>query len=615
MALQNPPLFSNKSFAEEALRTKAHSPEIIQSEDGPVSPAQIETRCKEEKTHKATFPGYPVLLTPDENAPPVPTSQVAALYEDIKANNIVKNERTCDTASLVLSSQASSATCTTTSRSTPPGLLDRPSASIVNADKTSTTSSSITTGSLELIEGATTSPPCRSETTSTAPPTFSFDSTLNDVVLSTFYTVQAELVPDSTSMQVAILTGVFSERDSPSGETTNTQHVFSKKHPNHSDLCASLKNILFETECDDCQPNIGIDGSTVVVAKNNKYVQFLTESNISGVLEVECTIGINYSAWMVLVTDNMTAVGGGNETRGEGAVHLFEKNSSGEWYETDVILPKYIDKSSRFGTYISHDRDKMAIGAVNDSISVYTDANGSWEVETLVSPPDVPNINNFGKTVEIKENLIVVGDRIFGDPRRGAVFIFIYDASLKSWQLTANITNDDCDNWFGTSLSILDDGLVVGCPRENGGIGAAYYYRGSHRKTQYKLFQKIQASNGTYYDNFAHNLQLSIDREHTMAVTNRTGLPHDTASRTLMFRPPSFTIFRTFSLPPSPHDLLLFSPSFTPVLAANEPTQSNQISLPLVSLPLRPSTLASLLRCRSASTGDVALAIGIAPWN
>jgi hypothetical protein len=71
------------------------------------------------------------------------------------------------------------------------------------------------------------------------------------------------------------------------------------------------------------------------------------------------------------------------------------------------------------------------------------------------------------------------------------LFLFYgYNVSSISWQLTTNVTNDDCDNWFGTSLSILDDGMIIGCPRNDGGIGAAFYYKGNHSTGQLNCIKK-----------------------------------------------------------------------------------------------------------------------------
>lgn len=61
-------------------------------------------------------------------------------------------------------------------------------------------------------------------------------------------------------------------------------------HPNHSNSCAEHREALFEIDCDDCQPNVAIDGDTVVVTRNHVYIQFL--SIVKDELETVSTIGI-----------------------------------------------------------------------------------------------------------------------------------------------------------------------------------------------------------------------------------------------------------------------------------------------------------------------------------
>lgn len=84
---------------------------------------------------------------------------------------------------------------------------------------------------------------------------------------------------------------------------------------------------------------------------------------------------------MALVTDNLTTVCGGNDTSGAGAIHLFDKNSAGEWYESEVILPQRISNSTRFGSSVGMDGGRMAVGAVKYSVSVFYNVNGSWEIK------------------------------------------------------------------------------------------------------------------------------------------------------------------------------------------------------------------------------------------
>ena len=75
----------------------------------------------------------------------------------------------------------------------------------------------------------------------------------------------------------------------------------------------------------------------------------------------------------------------------------------------------------------------MVVGAVNDrgvgSVFIYNHLNGSWDLETKLTPT-IPNLRNFGRTVVIKGNIIVVGDCVYGDPRKGA-YLYIYMMQLR----------------------------------------------------------------------------------------------------------------------------------------------------------------------------------------
>jgi len=323
---------------------------------------------------------------------------------------------------------------------------------------------------------------------------------------------------------VVILVVMIPQNKAPSekdNEGTGAPRI--KLHPNHSDSCAFLKETLFDTECDNCQPDIAIDGETIVFGKSHEYIKF--SSIAEDGLKTVSTINITWGMLGVAVSGNISAMGGVNQSSGEYALHVFERDSGGVWNEAAELVPHGIGEKSWLGRSVGIDGDRLVAGAVSDgdfgSVFVYRRVGGSWEMDTKLSP-DIEHLRNFGRAVSIKGDVILVGDRVYGDPRRGAVFVYAFDKSSSLWQLKASITNEDCDQWFGTSLEILDTGLMIGCPREDGGIGAVYFYEGNHTTYQYVLSQKIQSSNGTYYDNFAHNSQLSIDRKHIMAVgTNR----------------------------------------------------------------------------------------------
>ena len=110
---------------------------------------------------------------------------------------------------------------------------------------------------------------------------------------------------------VATLAVAITQEDTPPDEDHEDHGLETiKLHPNHSDLCSIFKEALFETDCDGCQPNVGIDGDTVVIEKGHEYVQFL--SIVNGELDIVSTLDINYALWVVTISGNMAVVGGGN---------------------------------------------------------------------------------------------------------------------------------------------------------------------------------------------------------------------------------------------------------------------------------------------------------------
>jgi hypothetical protein len=161
------------------------------------------------------------------------------------------------------------------------------------------------------------------------------------LLFSTFYRVEAKLVPDSSALQIyendlsppapvydavlvspilwwkrrqgIILPGLFGvcalvitlalvlskKPDPPEPPPPKPM----KLHPRHSTTCATLRDILFETDCDDCQHNISISQNTVTVAKNNDFVQFLSGSRTNDILKLTQQLtSTTQPGWLLLPT-------------------------------------------------------------------------------------------------------------------------------------------------------------------------------------------------------------------------------------------------------------------------------------------------------------------------
>ena len=75
------------------------------------------------------------------------------------------------------------------------------------------------------------------------------------------------------------------------------------------------------------------------------------------------------------------------------------------------------------------------------------------------------------------------------------MFVYEFNPLMNNWtQLGDIIVNDDCDQQFGHSLAITEDGgLAIGCLGKDSFSGAVYFYVRPDMGGQYMMQQKIVA--------------------------------------------------------------------------------------------------------------------------
>eukprot|EP00571_Detonula_confervacea_P002835 CAMPEP_0172329654 /NCGR_PEP_ID=MMETSP1058-20130122/60992_1 /TAXON_ID=83371 /ORGANISM="Detonula confervacea, Strain CCMP 353" /LENGTH=762 /DNA_ID=CAMNT_0013046839 /DNA_START=132 /DNA_END=2420 /DNA_ORIENTATION=- len=263
---------------------------------------------------------------------------------------------------------------------------------------------------------------------------------------------------------------------------------------------------FYETDRESCNYAVGMDEKTALVTR--KEIQFLSKSDGKYLAETQFP---SRGVEEIAVSGNFVAASD-IDYGCCGAISMFERDSSGQWNHTIRIAPDNMDRQSQFGRSISIDGSVMVVGAPNDrgtgTAFIYRRTNTTWEQEFKLVSED-PNIKNFGSSVLVKGNLVVVADVRYGDDNQGAVFMYQYDSLLNPWQQITNgtLSNNDCGGNFGRSIALTDDyGLLVGCPLANAATGAVYYYKQSRDGSQYMFEQKIEASDGVPLHKFGNNM-------------------------------------------------------------------------------------------------------------
>jgi hypothetical protein len=141
---------------------------------------------------------------------------------------------------------------------------------------------------------------------------------------------------------------------------------------------------------------------------------------------------------------------------------------------------------------------------------VYKLVEGNW-LETKLLASDGSGYDNFGFSVDVLGDTIVAGARWDGDNGTSSGSVYVFDFNGKYWEETKLLSSDgETFDEFGTSVAIIDERIIVGAPgdSDNGtGSGSAYIYRFDGSSWQEEA--KLKASDGASADEFGSSVAVS----------------------------------------------------------------------------------------------------------
>ncbi|WP_338761757.1 HYR domain-containing protein [Bernardetia sp. ABR2-2B] len=145
----------------------------------------------------------------------------------------------------------------------------------------------------------------------------------------------------------------------------------------------------------------------------------------------------------------------------------------GNIVEHQKVVDSNPQSSDNFGYSVALYQDYAVIGKYKDdeaaadagAVYVYHKQNGEWIQEAKLMADDAYLRDEFGYSVAIHENRIVVGAPSKGQPyqsRRGVVYVF--DKINNAWEQTSKVKRDIYSNArkFGKSVDVYGEYIVVG---------------------------------------------------------------------------------------------------------------------------------------------------------
>ncbi len=256
-----------------------------------------------------------------------------------------------------------------------------------------------------------------------------------------------------------------------------------------------------------------------------------------------------------------------NSDPNAGAAYVFTRDTSGTWSQQAYLKASRTDAQDQFGFSISVSGDTVVVGAPNESSkatgvdgdgtdnsksragAAYVfarDNSGTWSQQAYLKASNTDAGDQFGTSVAVSGDTLLVGapgessnaTGVNGDQadnsagNAGAAYVFTRDASgTWSQQAYLKASNTDTFDWFGSSIAISGDMVVVGANDETskatgvdgdqtdnsvGSAGAAYLFSRDASGT-WSQQAYLKASNTDAGDRFGWSAAVSGD---TVAVSS-----------------------------------------------------------------------------------------------
>jgi len=156
----------------------------------------------------------------------------------------------------------------------------------------------------------------------------------------------------------------------------------------------------------------------------------------------------DHFGFSVSLDEDRVAIGAyQDDPRRPGSAYVFERDQDGNWFEIGKLLSLDGRRGDQFGISVSLDGDRLAIGANqrnesgSDSGSAYLferDEEGGWFEVNELSPLDGQKDDHFGSVVSLDGDRLAIGAS--GDDRENAVFnsgsAYVFEPVVVSPELT-----------------------------------------------------------------------------------------------------------------------------------------------------------------------------------
>ncbi|MBN1630807.1 MAG: IPT/TIG domain-containing protein, partial [Thermoleophilia bacterium] len=283
-----------------------------------------------------------------------------------------------------------------------------------------------------------------------------------------------------------------------------------------------------------------------------------------------------------------------NSASGAGAVYVFIR-SGGVWTQQAYLKASNTDASDRFGCSVAISGDTLVVGAFREDSAatgvggdqsdnsagdagaayVFVRSGSVWTQQAYLKASNTAGGDYFGYSVGLCDNTAVIGayredsaaTGVDGEQSdnsatyAGAAYVFVRSGETWTQQAYLKASNTDANDWFGRSVAISGDTVMVGSSRESSaatGIdgdhsdnsatyaGAAYVFVRSGETWTQQAY--LKASNTDANDEFGYSVAVSGDTALVGAVyeaSSATGVNGDQSDNSAPVAGAAYVFTRT----------------------------------------------------------------------
>ncbi len=308
------------------------------------------------------------------------------------------------------------------------------------------------------------------------------------------------------------------------GNSPGAAYVFSRNRggPDNWGLVANLTGAGLHTT-DHFGQSVSVAGDVIIVGATDSAYVF--HRNYGGPDNWGRVARLEYLVSSVAVSGDLLAVGSPGGRSGRTYVHKRSQGGANNWGQVAAIGPPDILTDYKFGSSVSMSGNLLAVGdpAPGQPGLAYVfdrrwDGPDSGDRVTVLMMDDAGD--GFGYSVALSGDTAAVGDPWQPD-YAGSVYVFDRDND-RTWSTVAKLLPPAPDiyttprRYFGGSVSLCEDALVVGEKPYQDSAGAAHLFRRDKGgRNNWGWVTRLAPSDGTLpghrYDYFGYSVSVSRD--------------------------------------------------------------------------------------------------------